>query len=374
MEKLRIGVIGLGWPGQRHLEGYTKRDDVEVVALSDVNTAAAENAKEQFGVSSAEVWGNYEEMLAKASVDAVSVCTPNFLHAPIAVAALGAGKHVLLEKPLAHTLDEGERIARAVADSGKTLMMAFNNRHRLDSRLLKARIEQGELGEIYYAKSGWLRRDWNPSVRGWFTKKELSGGGPLIDLGVHMLDLALWFMGNPRPVSVSGSVYRELAGNLGPEMGEVDIEDLAAAFVKLEGGRTVVVDASWVSFIEHPDYVYTQLFGTKGGAKIERAPQREELSIYGREDGIYTVESPRFDAYSQARNPSFHTHESFAHEVGEFVDAVKEGRTPDSPVEHGLDILRVLDAIYRSAESGREIQLDGEAATPGAGAGVGTAG
>ena len=360
LDKVRVGIIGVGWPGQMHMRAYKQRDDVEITAIADVNTEAAESVKRGHDLAGARVWGDYEEMLQQAPVDAVSIATPNFLHAPMAVAALQAGKHVLLEKPLAHTLEEGTRIARAAAASDALFMMAFNNRYRRDSRYLKGRIERGELGEIYYAKSGWLRRDWNPGVRGWFTRRELSGGGPLIDLGVHMLDLALWFMGNPRPVSVSGAVYGKFTDVMRESIGHVDVEDLASAFVKLDSGASVVFDVSWVSHIEYPDYVYTQLFGTQGGAKVERYHGNEDMRVYGRDGDVPTVETPRFDSMRMVRERGFLVSDSFYNEVSHFVESVKAGTQPDASITHGLDVLRILDAIYRSGETGREVRLDGD--------------
>ena len=358
MDKLRVGVIGLGWPGQQHLEAYLGREDVDVAGVSDLNAELAERVRTRLGIR-APLYADYREMLA-ADVDAVSICTPNFLHAPMAIDALDAGKHVLLEKPLANTLAEGERIAEKVRSSDRKFMMAFNNRYRRDSRVLKRQIEAGVLGDIYYAKTGWLRREWNPIVRGWFTSREKSGGGPLIDLGVHMLDLTLWFMGNPRPVSVSGSVYSKFGEYMRPKIGYVDVEDLAAAFIKLDNGGTIVMDVSWLSFIEHPDYVYSQLFGSKGGAKIERYSSANDLRIYTNQDGIPLVQQPTFDAYEMQGQPLFMTHDSFKNEIAHFVESVRDGTPPEATITHGLDILRILDAIYRSAETGREVHLSAD--------------
>ncbi len=360
MDKLRVGIIGVGWPGQRHIEGYQKNPNAQIVALSDVNTEAAEKVRAEYSVDGARIYGDYREMLESPDVDAVSICTPNFLHGPMAIDALDAGKHVLLEKPLAHNLEEGEHIAAKAASSDRALMIAFNNRYRPDSRMLKEQIEAGVLGDIYYAKTGWLRGASIFFLRGWFTQRARSGGGPLIDLGVHMLDLALWFMGNPRPVSVSGSVYhkftdfmRQTAGN------EADVEDLATAFVKLDNGATIVLDASWVSHIEQGDLVYSQLFGTRGGARIDRGGGEDlKITTTAGADATRTtiVHSPKFTSW-QAQQPGFQLYESFRAEVADFVDSIRNNRQPGATITHGLDVLRVLDAIYRSAETGREVDL-----------------
>ena len=368
-DTLRVGVIGVGWPGQRHIEGYQKHPDAEIVALSDVNIAAAEAVKAQYHVDRAQVFGDYHELLAGDTVDAVSICVPNFLHVPIAIAAIEAGKHVLLEKPLSNTLADGERLAATVTDHpDQAFMIAFNNRYRPDSILLKRQIEEGKLGRIYYAKTGWLRGASEFTLSGWFTQKERSGGGPLIDLGVHVLDLALWFMGNPRPVSVSGSVYHEFNNFLRESTGaNVDVEDFAAAFVKLDNGATIVLDVSWISHIPEGDLVQTQLFGTQGGASITRrywnsmeVNREERMSINtttGRgPDRATLIEEPTFRDRG-AGSPTFMLYESFRAEIADFVDSIRAGRQPGATITHGLDILRVLDGIYRSAQTGKEVSF-----------------
>ncbi|HEV2066738.1 MAG TPA: Gfo/Idh/MocA family oxidoreductase [Thermomicrobiales bacterium] len=373
MDEIRVGIIGVGWPGQRHIEGYQKHPDAGIVALSDVNTDAAEQVKTQYNIDGSRIFGDYRELLSGDHVDAVSICTPNFLHVPMAIDALEAGKHVLLEKPLAHTLEEGERLAAKVADHpGQGFMIAFNNRYRPDSVVLKQQIDAGELGHIYYAKTGWLRGAAEFFLRGWFTQRARSGGGPLIDLGVHMLDLSLWLMGNPRPVSVSGSVYYEFNDFMRDSTGaDVDVEDLATAFIKLDNGATIVLDVSWLSHIEQSNFVYAQLFGTQGGARINRglgneAGAREQMTInttMGKGPTRATlVRYPEFQTM-QAQQQGFMLYESFRAEIADFIDSIKAGRQPGATITHGLDVLRVLDAIYRSAETGKEIDLREAAST-----------
>jgi predicted dehydrogenase len=285
----------------------------------------------------------------------------------MAIDALNAGKHVLLEKPLAHTLADGERLAEAVAaHPDLNFMIAFNNRYRPDSILLRKHIDEGELGRIYYAKTGWLRNASEFGLRGWFTQRDKSGGGPLIDLGVHMLDLTLWFMGNPRPVSVSGSVFYEFSDFMKQSTGaDVDVEDLATAFIKLDNGATIVLDVSWVSHISRANEIYAQLFGSQGGAKIERGVglgpnadhQLEIITATGSgPQRASQTNRPEFIS-PQSMEQGFMLYESFRAEVADFVDSIHEGREPGATIIHALDILRVLDAIYRSAESGKEVDL-----------------
>ncbi len=367
MDTLRVGVIGTGWPGQRHIEAYQKHPNATIVALSDVNTAAAESVRDQYKVEGARIFGDYQEMLSGDHVDAVSIATPNFLHVPMAIAALEAGKHVILEKPLSNTLADGERLAAVVAERPQqAFMIALNNRYRPDSMILKQKIDSGELGRIYYARTGWMRGAADFFLSGWFTQKERSGGGPLIDLGVHMLDLALWFMGNPRPVSVSGSIYNEFNEHLSKKTGApVDVEDFATAFVRLDNGASIHLDVSWASHIPEGDRIFTELLGSDGGAMI----RREYGATIGRvEDMTITTatgtgatratlnQSPKLTAPG-AGDHMFMLYESFRGEIADFVDSVLAGRQPGATITHGLDILRVLDGIYRSAETGREIDL-----------------
>jgi predicted dehydrogenase len=369
VDKLRVGVIGVGWPGQRHVEAYRKHPEVEVVAIADMNTEVAESVRDGLGMDGrTKVFASHQELLGEDDVDAVSVCTPNYLHTPMVIDALDAGKHVLCEKPLASTLEGGMRIAERVAASDRVFMMGFNNRYRHDSRLLKSQIEAGRLGEIYYARTGWLRREFTLRERSWFTTREMSGGGPLIDLGVHVLDLTLWLMGNPRPVSVSGSAYSKFGHRLSPDPDSVDVEDLAAAIIKLEDGSTVVVEVSWVSYVEKANLVYSQLFGTQGGARIERSGGENDLRIFTSRDDVPFMETVPREALSVPGEPPYMP--AFTHEVAHFVDCIKSGKQPESTVTHGLDVLRVLDAIYRSAETGEEVHLGpatdaGEEAHPG---------
>src|SRR5690606_7100396 len=197
-------------------------------------------------------------------------------------------------------------------------------------------------------------------LSGWFTQRDRSGRGPLIDLGVHMLDLTLWLMGNPRPVSVSGSVYHEFNDVMHQSTGtDVDVEDLAAAFVKLDNGATVLLDVSWLSHIEESDLIYTQLFGSGGNATIRRGPDEDFriVSASGRGTTRTTVVStPKLPVWV-ASESGYQLYASFRAEIADFVDSVQEGRQPGATITHGLDILRVLDGIYRSAETGQETVL-----------------
>src|SRR5690242_12029441 len=203
---IKVGVIGCGI-GSFHLEGYAEEPRAKVIAIAGLEDRCQELAN-KFGVD--RVYRDYRELLADPDVQAVSIAVPNHLHREVTIAALRAGKDVLVEKPLAPTAAEGEEMVAMAEETGRILMIAFNRRGRHDAELVKNEVDAGRLGRIYHARAFWMRRSGIPGLGSWFTTKTLAGGGPLIDLGVHVLDLALWIMGNPRPVAVSAATYAEL--------------------------------------------------------------------------------------------------------------------------------------------------------------------
>jgi len=337
MNKVRVGIVGAGI-GYLHAQGVRKCPDAEPVAICDVNEARAQRVAREFDIP--RVYTDYNKMLQDGGMDAVAVCTPNVYHAPQAIAAFEAGLHVICEKPLSVNAVEGAKMVEAAKKAGKLLMMGFNNRFRADTQLLKKYIEAGELGEIYYAKTGWIRRKCLHWLSGWFINKELSGGGPLIDIGVHVLDLTLWLMGNPKPVSVMGSSYAKFGPNRfkGTDT-PFTVEDLAAGFVKLENGATVFLEASWESHIAK-EQVYVNLVGTEGGADLD------PFRIYKDMDGAPVDISPQFQPVSG--------HEM---EMKHFIACVKGETECISTGEHGLHIMQILDALYQSAQTGMSVSI-----------------
>lgn len=348
-KKVRVGVVGVGI-GSVHLHGYRKLPNVTIAAVCDVNAKRAEAVAAEFKAE--KVYADYQEMLSKADLDAVSICTPNFLHADSSIAALEAGKHVICEKPMANTLESARRIvdaARKAERRGLVFMMGMNNRFRGDTQVLKKFIESGDLGEIYYAKCGWERRRGIPGAGGWFTTKAKSGGGPLIDLGVHVLDVTMYLMGNPAPVGVYGATYAKFGPRgLGvwegvfapvPDAAPNDVEDLAAGMVKFDNGATLMIEASWASHVKR-ERIYSTLLGSEGGADLE------PLAIYKDIHGTPVDITPTF--------PNISGHEA---ELKHFVECIVSGKKPISNAEQGLHVLQILDALYRSAESGREVVI-----------------
>jgi predicted dehydrogenase len=346
--KLRIGVIGVGI-GQAHISAYQKVPEVEIVALCDVNETRAQTVAQNMELQDAQVFTDHRAMLDEARLDAVSVGLPNFLHRSVAVDCLNAGVHVLCEKPLALNAKEGQKIADAAVKNNRICMVGQVNRFRDDSRFLKSAIENGELGRTYYSHTGWLRKRGIPGYGGWFTTKELSGGGPLIDIGVHLLDIAWWLCGCPNPVSVTGVTYAEFGpqgkgvGNYGEDKkteGTFDVEDLAVALIRFSNGLTINLEVSWALHNEKTRQ-WCQIYGTEGGCDWGEAP-----AFYKEMDGV-----------SMNTALDIGMGDPWRGQIQHFVDCILESKTPDPDVTQGVQMMKMLDAIYKSAATGREVRI-----------------
>lgn len=352
--KINIGFIGAGNIASIHMEQCKKLSDLCTLGgVTDANRQLAENRAEQYGI--AQVYASADELLASPELDAVVVCVPNRYHEPYTIRALEAGKHVLLEKPMAVDLQAAKNIVKASKRSQATLMIAHQMRFESIPRQIKERLDAGELGRIYTAKTGWLRRKGIPGWGTWFTRRTESGGGPLIDIGVHMLDLTLYLMGNPKPVAVSGAVYAEFGphrrgiGSWGAPNweGSFDVEDLASAFIRMEDGSTLALDVSWAAHLDTDELPYVQLLGTEGGASYRGNAGK----LLFEQDGVLseTVLSKRTED-GDARVAM----------LRHFLDCIREGKEPITPVMSGYTSNLIIDAIYRSSELGREVELDWE--------------
>ena len=355
-KKLRIGLIGAGGIARAvHITGYSRMDNVEVVAICDIKLEKARAMAEEYNVP--RVFENYKDLLALEDIDAVDICTPNYLHPIIAVEALERGLHVFCEKPDAMTSADVERMKEAAERNGKVLMVMRNNRYMPVSSYLKKYIEAGKMGEIYAARCGWQRRRGIPGKGGWFTTKEQSGGGPLIDLGVHMIDLTMWLMGNPRPVAVSGCTYCKFADNdvsdsVNSDFGEknsegtFDVEDLAMGFIRFENGACLQIEFSWASNIDEEQRFF-ELRGTKSGAIWNST--KGKLGIYTEELGSTVDFIPNID-----NEKGIQIHEA---NLRHFADVVLNGAEPMFVPQQGVNMVKILEAIYKSAQTGRELLL-----------------
>jgi predicted dehydrogenase len=295
---LKIGIIGCGGIANgKHMPALAKQREVEMAAFCDIEPGRAEEAAKKYGSAGARVYSDYRELLKDGSIDAVHVCTPNKSHADITVDSLEAGKHVMCEKPMAKTAADARRMAEAARRTGKKLTIAYQNRFRPDSQYLYKLCSSGELGEIYYARAHAIRRRAVPTW-GVFLNEEEQGGGPLIDIGTHALDLTLWMMGNYKPRSVMGNVYRKLADRecaanaWGPwDPKEYTVEDSAFGFITMENGATIILESSWALNSLQTGEAKTTLCGTEGGADMW-----DGLRINGEKHGRLFITKPGLDA------------------------------------------------------------------------------
>lgn len=361
-EQLRVGMIGCGI-ASFHLGGYAEEPRAKVVALAGLDTQRCQDLAAKYDIPT--IYGDYHELLEREEVDIVSVGVPNNLHLPVAMAAIERGKHVLMEKPLALNAAEGERMVRAAAEKGVILAIAFNRRSRADMQVLKRVIDEGQLGEIYYAKAFWVRRSGIPGLGTWFTSKELSGGGPLIDLGVHVLDMALWLMGNPQVTTVSASTYNKIGTQgkgqwIGSRFGHTDkpfeVEDFAAAFMRTDAGATLHLEASWAGYTGHTDEFGVSFMGDKGGAELHVKDYATvgTLKLFSEVGGAQADTVPRL--------PQKEVWAGHAEIIHSLVDAILDGKPMSPSGLEGLDRTRLIDEIYRSAAERREITIEGSVA------------
>ncbi|MFB3880765.1 MAG: Gfo/Idh/MocA family protein [Armatimonadota bacterium] len=342
--KLRMAVVGLGM-GSGHAEGYQKDERAELVALCDVDEKRLGAAGEKFGVTA--LFTDAQRMFREVKLDGVSIATPNKFHAPLTIAALRRGLHVLCEKPMAMNAREAEQMLAEAKKARCNLMINFSYRFSDMSRALKHEVDSGVIGEIYFGRTVWHRRRGIPGLGGWFTNKELAGGGPLIDLGVHRIDLALWLMGYPEPVAVSGATHNAIAKDLARKARKTyTVEDLACGIVKFANGATLMVEASWAANINEPEQMMTMLCGTKGGLV-----QKNVGGWYDFTAEVYTDEGGYLFT-KKLDEATKHCPSAYS----EFVSSIIEKRPPLATGEEGLKVMKILDGIYKSAETGREVR------------------
>lgn len=346
---VKLGVIGTGGISHCHGDGYKQLgDQIEFVACCDLDEDKAKAYAEKYGFK--KYYTDYKVMLAENELDAVSVCTWNSQHAVCTIAALNAGANVLCEKPMAMNQQEALEMEAAAKTNGKTLMIGFVRRYGNDAALAKEFIDKGNLGEIYYAKASYIRRCGFPG--GWFGDKSYSGGGPLIDLGVHVIDLSRYLFGNPKPVSVYGITFSKLGSrneikSTGWESTTklkdivYDVEDFATAFVRFDNGCVLFVEASF-NMNTANESGNLEFFGTKAGMSI--APFR-----------LYTVYD-NFLADIDIKADSS-TGDFFGNEMKHFIDCVQNGTKCVSPAEDGVELMKILDAIYESAATQKEVSI-----------------
>lgn len=342
--KLRVGFIGAGGIAQaqmKHLKGYA---DVDLVAASDISEASLAKTKEQQGVQ--QLYTDWKEMLKKESLDAVSVCTPNGAHAATTIAALKAGCHVLVEKPLAMNAVEGQAMVNAAQKAGKQLVIAFQWRFHPKAQFFHQLSASGAFGKILFMRCQAIRRRGIPNW-GVFGRKELQGGGPMIDIGVHIMEMAHYIMGSPRPVAASGNTFQYLGNKpcdvacMWPNWDNktYTVEDLAVGQIRFENGSILQIEASFAAHAK--DAWNLSFMGEKGGGELDPLTVRTDK-------GGYMVDV----------TPSFlPNYDCFERKLRYFVDTVLNGKPTEAPGEAGLAVQKMLDGIYLAAEKGKEVVI-----------------
>lgn len=345
MKKFRMAIVGAGNICQSaHVPAYLNIDDIEVVAIADWHIERAQQAAAKF--PGCKAYTTVEEILENEEIDGVDICVWNQSHAPVAIAAAKAGKHVLCEKPMSVSVEKALEMKEAVLRAGVTFMLAVPRRYQTDVRLLAGMVADGQLGDIYYGKCAMIRRRGTPI--GWFTDTSKSGGGPVLDIGVHCIDNTWYLMGRPRPVRVSAQISYGIGDfktkgvtrwkALDHDVTAFDTEDSAAGIIHFENGACMLFETSWA--MNCRDQSYTQICGTKGGAELE------PLRIYAEEEG-YLVD----------KSPTTNNIDRYEYEIRHFVDCVRTGRKPTSSLDDAVTIQKILCGIYESAKTHREVEL-----------------
>lgn len=358
MKKLKLGIVGCGGiANNKHLPALAKLSDkIEIVAFCDIIVERAEKSAKDFGVEGAKVFSDYKELL-KEDLDVVHVCTPNRSHSEVSIAALEAGNHVMCEKPMAKTSAEAIKMVEAAKRTGKKLTIGYQNRCRPDSLHLKKIVERGDLGDIYFAKAHAIRRRAVPTW-GVFLNEYEQGGGPLIDIGTHALDLTLWLMNNYKPVSVMGSVFKKLGnqkdtgnawGDWNPE--EFTVEDSAFGFVTMEDGSTIILESSWALNSLDVGEAQSTLCGTLAGADM-----KDGLRINKADLGKLTTIKPSLGG----GGVDFFDGEELDPadvEATKWINCILEDTEPLVKPEQALVVTQILEAIYESAKTGKPVLL-----------------
>jgi len=343
-----IAVFGAGAIGLDHLGAFQQHPAANVAAIADNHASRGAEAAKLFDVPL--VATDYRELLARDDIDVVSIALPNYLHFPVALDALKAGKHVMLEKPMATNARDAARLIAEAKKRRVLLMVGQNLRFSPDVQTLKQLVLKGVLGDVYHAKTAWTRRGGIPRIGSWFTQTKFAGGGCTYDIGVHALDRCLFLMGEFEAAAVSGQTYAKFGGRgLGEGAwgrGEIDpakpfdVEDMSIALIKLKSGRTILLESSWAGHQASADFNGTQLFGTEAGALIPN------LQLYRKTEHGYAVES--VTTTTTLTNPNRMAH---------FIDCLLGKAEPYVKLSESLAVQKILDAIYLSSRTGREVRI-----------------
>lgn len=345
-KEFRVGFIGSGGIANAHANGLKKVDGVKLWAAADISDKALTKFKEAHGIE--RVYGDYKKMLKQETeIEGICVCTPNGLHAENTIAALEAGKHVIVEKPMAMNAREAQKMVDAAKRTGKQLVIGFQQRFDPRSKLIRKQIAEGAFGKILYVRCQALRRRGIPNW-GVFGRKELQGGGPMIDIGVHVLEMAHYMIGSPRPVSATGNCFTYMGDKPSDtvcnwpnwDYKTYTVEDLAVGMLRFETGAMLTIEASFVAHIEK-DVWNVQIMGEKGGAVWD-------VPMVFTDHGGYMMNMTPVTVGKA---------EIWEYKMRHFVEVSRDGRTNEAPGEHGLLVQKMLDGVYAAAEAGKEVAI-----------------
>lgn len=351
---IRLGVIGVGTIGQVHLRA-ARDAGIEVAAVADLDHDLAQRIAKEFDIP--HTFNHAEELLKSDTTDAVIIAVPNHAHAPLSIAALKADRDVLVEKPMAMSVAECDAMILAANKHNRILQVGFVERNSAVARTARAFIEAGRLGNLYHIKANYYRRRGIPGLGGWFTTKAQSGGGPLIDIGVHAIDLVMHLAGFPAVKRVSGQVY----ANFGPLMkdylfenmwagppkleGRFDVEDAAHALIRLDNHITLELNATWAgNFPQNSVQNLIGLFGDQGGITFELAGNEIRLATQEQQHNVDIV-------------PALRPADKFQEQLRSFVNSVESRQPPIAPAHEGRAVQQIIESVYRSSELGQEIEL-----------------
>lgn len=351
-QPLRIGIIGAGQISQGACNEINADPRAEVVAIADPSLERCAALADQHGIT--QRFASGDELINAEGIDAVYVAVPNIFHAPLAKLALEADKHVILDKPFALNLAEAQAVAAAATAHKRVLMLGMNQRFKTSTQVMRARISAGQFGEVYHAKACWRRRAGIPRIGSWFTQKAVSGGGGLLDIGVHMLDMTLYVLDNFKPLTVTGATYTKLGnqglGSGGWGMSEIDpqaifdVDDFATALIKLEGGVSIALDASWALHQAQANLDEIQVFGTAAGGCANSG----EIYQFAQDGSYQILQGASKDHLSDMLSGNRFTN---------FIGACLGEHPPAVTIEQALAVQAIIDAIYESTLSGREVVL-----------------
>ncbi len=351
---MKVAIIGCGTiANSAHIPSYMNNAEAEILYFCDIIPERAEAAVEKYACGKAVT--DYKEVLADPEVEAVSVCTPNNVHATIAIDALRAGKHVLCEKPAARTYQEALEMHKVQHETGKTLNIGVVNRFNDSVNRIKEYIDSGKLGEVYHVYVSFRSHRSIPGLGGAFTTKAIAGGGALIDWGVHFLDIVMYCCGDPTPKTVTGEAFCKLGKNMeeyvyesmwaGPPKydGIYDVDDSVTGMIRTDG-PTITLNGAWAQNIDKDDEMYIDFLGTKAGIRLH----------YGKNFEVFTTENGALISYS----PKFDMRNHFQNEIDAFVRCVQTGEKLASHIDTVIITAEMMQAIYDSSDAHREIVLN----------------